>query len=208
MQIVVFGSTGGVGQAVVRRAVDAGHTVTAFLRSPEKLQTRAGVTVVQGDAFDVGAVAAAIEGQDAVISCLSSSAPMKPSTELSEMTQNIVAGMQRAGVDRIAYCASAGVDKELTGVIGTSIQLLLRNPLADHRAALQHITAAGMNLTVARPSGLTDGDFDPDYREAFAGMPAGMRSIPRASVADFLVKAVEHPEVYSRTSVGLALGKA
>lgn len=43
--------------------------------------------------------------------------------------------------------------------------------------------------------------------EAFEGMPAGMKSIPRASVAHFLVKAVEHPETYSRTSVGLALGK-
>lgn len=206
MKIVVFGSTGGVGQEVVRRAVASGHAVTAFLRSPEKLHTDAGV--VQGDAFDAEAVAGAIEGQDAVISCLSSSAPMKPSTEVAQMTENIVAGMRRAGVDRIAYCASAGVEKELTGAIGKSMMVLLRNPLADHRAALKHITDADLNLTVARPSGLANGEFDPGYLEAFTGMPAGMRSIPRASVAHFLVKAVEQPEVYSRTSVGLALGKS
>ena len=155
----------------------------------------------------VMAVAAAITGKDAVISCLSSSAPMKPSTEVAQMTHNVVAGMQRAGVNRIAYCASAGVDKELTGVIGKSMMVLLKNPLADHRAALEHITGAGLNVTVARPSGLTNGEFDPDYLEAFTGMPAGMRSIPRASVAHFLLKAIEQSEAYANTSVGLALGK-
>lgn len=207
MKIVVFGSTGGVGQHVVRHAVAAGHTVTAFLRSPEKLEVTEGVTIVQGDAFDAESVARAIERQDAVISCLSSSTPMKPSTEVAQMTQNIVAGMQRAGVDRIAYCASAGVDGELTGAVGKSMMWLLRNPLADHKAALAHITEAGLNFTIARPTGLSNGEFDPNYLEAFTGMPAAMRSIPRASVAHFLVKAVEQPEVYSRTSVGLALGK-
>ena len=136
MKIVVFGSTGGVGQHVVRHAVAAGHTVTAFVRSPEKLDVTDGVTIVQGNAFDAESVARPIDGQDAVISCLSSSSPMKPSTEVAQMTQNIVAGMQRAGVDRIAYCASAGVDGELTGTVGKSMMWLLRNPLADHNAAL------------------------------------------------------------------------
>lgn len=207
MNIVVFGASGGVGQHVVRHALAGGHEVTAFVRTPEKLHVHDGVTVVQGDAFDAAAVAAAITGQDAVISCLSSSAPMKASTELADMTRNIVAGMQQAGVDRIAYCASAGVDGELTGAVGKSIMWMLRHPLADHRAALQVISDAGLNFTIARPTGLSNDAFDPNYLEAMTGMPAGMRSIPRASVAHFLVKAIEQPEVYSRASVGLALGK-
>jgi uncharacterized protein YbjT (DUF2867 family) len=207
MKIVVFGSTGGVGQHVVRHAVEAGHTVTAFLRSPEKLEVRDGVTVVQGDACDAEAVAQAIDGQDAVISCLSSSAPMKPSTEVAQMTQNIVAGMQRAGIDRIAYCASAGVENELTGAIGKSVMWMLRNALTDHKAAIAHITEADLNATIARPTGLSNDEFTLNYLEAFDGMPAGFKSIPRSSVAQFLVKAIEQPEVYGRTSVGLALGK-
>lgn len=207
MKIVVFGSTGGVGQQVVRQAVAAGHTVTAFLRTPEKLETRDGVTMVQGDAFDAEAVERAIDGQDAVISCLSSSAPMKASTEVAQMTQNIVAGMQRAGVDRIAYCASAGVDGELTGAIGKSVMWMLRHALADHRAALEHISNADLESTIARPTSLSNAALNPNYLEAFTGMPAGMKPIPRASVAHFLVKAIEQPETYSRASVGLALGK-
>ncbi|MGM7699747.1 NAD(P)-binding oxidoreductase [Microbacterium sp. A84] len=203
MKIIVFGATGGVGQHVVRRAAEAGHEVTAFVRTPEKLQYREGVTVRQGDAFDASAVASAIEGQDAVISCLAPSTGLKKSDELERMTANIVAGMQQGGVSRIAYCASLGVDGELDGIIGRGVQWVLRHPLADHRAALRHITDAGLDVTVARPTTLSNSEAV-EYVETFTGAPAMNRAIPRASVADFLVKAVEQPQVYSRTSVGLA----
>lgn len=65
------------------------------------------------------------------------------------------------------------------------------------------IAAAGIDATVARPTSLSDGDFVP-YVETMTGAPALAKPIPRASVADFLVKSFEQPSVYSRTSVGLA----
>lgn len=206
MKIIVFGASGGVGQHVVRLAAESGHDVTAFVRTPANYERPDGVTVVQGDAFDANAVASAVAGQDAVVSCLSSSTGLKKSNELERMMANIVAGMQRAGVNRIAYCASAGVDGELTGAIGKMIAWTLRHPLADHRAALDLIRAAGLNSTVARPSSLNNGALVTDYLETFVGMPAVARPIPRASVAHFLVKALDHPEVYGNTSVGLSLG--
>lgn len=39
MKIIVFGATGGVGQHFVEMAVAAGHDVTVFVRTPEKLKT-------------------------------------------------------------------------------------------------------------------------------------------------------------------------
>lgn len=207
MKIVVFGATGGVGQHVVRRAVESGHEVTAFVRTPEKLETRDGVRIVTDDAFDAAAVAAAIVGQDAVVSCLSSSKPMKASDEVTRMVRNIVAGMQAADVDRIAYCASAGVDGELTGAIGKSVMWLLRHALADHRGALDLMAAANLNSTVARPTSLNHDAFTADYVETFVGMPNGAKPVPRASVADFLVRALEQPETYSGTSGAITLPK-
>lgn len=160
--------------------------------------------MVKGDAFDAHAVTAAIAGQEAVISCLSSSAPMKKSTEVQRMTANIVQGMLSAGIDRIAYCASAGVQGELDGAIGKAVAWMLRHPLEDHRAAIQLINAAHLDATIARPMSLNNEAFSQEYRESFEGVP-GRRAIPRASVADFLVKAIEQPERYSHTSVGLSL---
>lgn len=207
MKIVVFGASGGVGQQVLRRAVAGGHEVTAFVRSPEKLETRAGLNIVVGDAFDAHAVAAAVMGQDAVVSCLSSSKPMKPSDEVTRMVRHIIAGMQAAEIDRITYCASAGVNGELTGAMGKTVMWMLRHALADHRGALDQLEAAGMNTTIARPTSLNNEAFNAAYVETFEGFPLSARAIPRASVADFLVKALEQPTTYSRTSVGLTLPK-
>lgn len=120
------------------------------------------------------------------------------------MTANIVAGMQQAEVNRIAHCASAGVDNELEGVVGKAVAWMLRNPLEDHRAAISLITQANLNATIARPMSLSNDAFAPHYLESFEGVP-GRKPIPRASVADFLVKSLEQPETYAHTSIGLAL---
>lgn len=103
---------------------------------------------------------------------------MKPSTELQEMTQNIVTGMQANEVKRIVYAASAGVHRELTGIMGKLMMLLLKNALTDHRAAVEAITQANLNYTIVRPMGLTDKDFTGEYRESETSTPAKSSTIP------------------------------
>ncbi|MCJ1909058.1 NAD(P)-dependent oxidoreductase [Planococcus ruber] len=204
MKIIVFGATGGVGQAVVKQAVESGLEVTAFVRTPEKLKTsHENLTVVQGDAFKPAEVSAAIAGHDAVVSCLGSSQGMKKSSELEEMTKHIVAGMQEHGVKRIVYTASAGINNELPGMSGKLMMGMLKNALIDHRAAVDWIESHGLVYTIARPMGLTNGDFTGVYREAKEGVPEKSRTIPRADVAHFLLKALKDPS-YENTSVGIA----
>lgn len=204
MKIIIFGATGGVGQSLVKQALDLGYEVTAFVRTPEKLTAHdANLKVIQGDAFNQAQVTAAIAGHDAVVSCLGSSKGMKKSTELQEMTRHIVKGMQEQGVDRIVYTASAGVHKELTGVIGKLMMLLLKHPLMDHRSAIVAIKQANLNYTIARPMGLSDKDFTGIYRESKKTTPSKSSSIPRADVAHFILKALSDSS-YDKTSIGLA----
>ena len=37
MRLLIIGATGGTGLQVTRQAVEGGHSVTAFVRSPQKL---------------------------------------------------------------------------------------------------------------------------------------------------------------------------
>lgn len=204
MKIIVFGATGGVGREVVKQAAENGHEVTAFLRTPAKLEfEHANLKIIQGDAFNPSEVAAAIAGHEAVVSCLGSSNGMKKSTELRDMTKNIVAGMQTNGVKRILYTASAGIHKELTGVSGKLMMTMLKNALADHGAAVEEIRSHGLVYTIVRPMGLTNGAFTGNYREATEGVPEKSMSIPRADVAHFIVKALTN-ERYENSSIGLA----
>jgi uncharacterized protein YbjT (DUF2867 family) len=50
MKLVVLGATGGTGLEIVRQAIEHGHEVTAFVRSPAPLMPfRDRIAVVQGD---------------------------------------------------------------------------------------------------------------------------------------------------------------
>lgn len=204
MKIIIFGATGGVGQSVVKQAVENGFEVTAFARTPSKLEVaHENLNVVQGDAFNPAEVSAAIAGHDAVVSCLGSDQGMKKSTALQDMVKNIVAGMQEHGVKRIVYTASAGVHKELPGVSGKLMMGMLKNALADHRAAVDLIESHGLAYTIVRPMGLTNGPFTGEYREAASGVPEKSKTIPRADVAHFILKALNDAQ-YENTSIGIA----
>ena len=204
MKIIVFGATGGVGQSVVKQAVENGFEVTAFVRTPAKLEvTHEKLNVIQGNVFDQAAVSAAIAGHDAVVSCLGSSQGMKKSTELQEMVKHIVDGMKEHGVKRIVYTASAGIDKEVPGLSGKLIMRMLKNALTDHRAAVDYIQANGLTYTIVRPMGLTHQPFTGAYRESATSVPEKSRSIPRADVAHFILKAIKDTR-YANTSIGLA----
>ncbi len=204
MKIIVFGATGGVGQAVVRQAAENGFEVTAFVRTRSKLETTGPhVKVIQGDARNQAEVSAAIAGHDAVVSCLGSTQGLKQSTELQAMAQCIVTGMKAHHVERIVYTASAGIYQELPGISGKLIMRMLKNVLTDHRAAVDDIAAQGLNYTIVRPLGLTNRPLTGSYRESAEGVPAKSRSIPRADVAHFIMKALQDAR-YEHASIGIA----
>lgn len=203
MKLLIFGATGGVGSHVLQQALDQGHDVTVFARTPSKV-TEDRASVVQGDAFDRQAVAAAVVGQDVVISCLGSTQGPEKNTSLRTMGGNIAEAIEAAGVRRVVWCASEGVDGEIPGLFGKFVMKVLAKPLADHRAAIERLRASGATLTVVRPRALNDGPLTTDYVEDFDGPSRGGYSISRASVAHFMVKCLDDPR-YENASV--AIGK-
>jgi uncharacterized protein YbjT (DUF2867 family) len=66
MNILVLGAAGKTGREVLAQSLAAGHTVTAFVRDPEKLDRTDGAVAV-GDARSVDDLCEALRGQDAVL---------------------------------------------------------------------------------------------------------------------------------------------
>lgn len=204
MNIIVFGASGGVGKIFTKLALDNGHFVTAFVRSPSKLDLEhERLTIVQGDAFDKEVVKSAIANKDAVISCLGSSTGLKKSTQLEEMTKNVVEGMITNHVQRIIYIASAGIENEIPGLMGKLMMKMLANVLSDHANAVNYLKNNNLTYTIVRPMGLNDRALTGVYNEALTGVPGTGRTISRADVADFVFKALVNKE-YENTSVGLS----
>jgi len=204
MNIIVFGASGGVGQEVVKQALEQGHTVTAFVRDRSRLSVpqQSNLKITEGDGLNQQAVAQAIHGHDCVICCVGSRGGGK-TTLMSDITRNIISGMEQAQVERIAYVASAGIHRELSGIAGRFVEFLLRNPLADHRRSYELLKNSSLKWTVARPMQLTNGDKKAAYRETDTGIAHGGTKISRADTAHFLLKAVA-ADAYIHQSIGLA----
>ena len=111
MRITVFGATGRTGEPLVERAVERGHEVVAFARSPQDVETREGVTVVEGDAYTGEGVSEGVAGADAVVSVLGQTSE-GPDDLLTVAGKHILAAMDDHGVDRFVTLVGAGVREE------------------------------------------------------------------------------------------------
>src|SRR5262245_41240337 len=104
MKIVVLGATGGTGLEIVRQAMEHGHAVTAFVRSPEKLKALGNrLAVIQGNVLDSAELARALKGQDAVVSGFGPRVPISKTDAhlLQNFAEVLTTAMQRAGIRRI-----------------------------------------------------------------------------------------------------------
>src|SRR4030081_2016471 len=106
MRLFILGATGGTGRQLIDQALTRGHQVTAFVRSPEKLKVREGLSVQQGDPRDTAALTAALPGHDAVLSALGPPGPRR-STILSDSARSTVSAMQSAGIRRLLVVSAA-----------------------------------------------------------------------------------------------------
>ena len=118
MKIVIFGASRGLGLQVVKQALEGGHLVTAFVRSPDVFDVQhANLRVCKGDSMDMLAVEEAIARQEAVISALGPTRPPAPHM-METSAKNIVAAMQKHGVRRLISTTGAGVRQPRPGAPG------------------------------------------------------------------------------------------
>jgi putative NADH-flavin reductase len=205
MKLLIFGATGGTGQALVTQALAQGHTVTAFVRRPEAVTTQhANLGIVQGDILDAAAVAAAVAGHDVVLSALGTRGDDKP--VLPDGTRNILAALELADIRRSLWVSSFGVGDSIAqmGWIARTliVNLFLKKAIAEKEIQERYIRESSGDWIIARPGGLTDGPLTGTYRVTGPGDKVGRPAISRADVADFLLKNLTDTR-YVRRAVGL-----
>lgn len=194
MKIVVFGATGTTGSAVVERALELGYTVTAFVRSPEKVTIQhPNLTIFQGDVLDAVSVEMAVQGQDAVISSLGAGLN---GTIRSQGTLNIIRAMEKHNVRRFISQSSLGVGDSRRNLNFywkyVMFGMLLRRAYADHGVQERYIKESNLDWTIVRPGALKEGDRTGNYHHGFAPNVKDIAleiSIP--DTADFMVQQVQ-----------------
>jgi len=105
MNVVLYGASGMIGSRILKELLHRGHTVTAVVRSPEKV-TAVGAYVVMGDVLDPATVAAAAKGANAAVSAYAP--PQSEPSMLTLAVHSLLAGLTRAGVKRLIVVGGAG----------------------------------------------------------------------------------------------------
>ncbi len=165
MKILVLGASQGTGALCVKSALAKGHSVTAFSRTPSKLDvTHDALTKLAGDFHDAGSVRGAVAGQDAVIICASPtklSAIKEKPDYFSRGTRHCIDAMKEHGVRRLVVLTAHGVAESKPAASWFQrtflIDRLLKGFFLDHDVQERMTRESGLDYVIARPTRLTNG---------------------------------------------------
>jgi putative NADH-flavin reductase len=203
MKVAVFGSTGGTGLELIKQALELGYEVTAFARTPAKLDglRNENLKIVRGDVKNPAEVDTAVAGQQAVISALGSPTLKSGDTTVSEGTKNIIEAMKKHGVRRLVCETALGVgdssDQPGFFLRKIFIPLVLKNVFPEKEIQEEHIRKSGLDWIIVRPGGLTNGRKTSRYRHGLDKNISGR--ISRADVAQFMLAQLESDRYLHQT---------
>lgn len=192
MKLVVLGATGGTGLEIIRQTIKRGHSVTAFVRSPERLSMSAfddHLDIIKGDLLNQPELERVIEGRDAVLSAFGTRTG-EPRVQ-GRFATALRKAMMQTGVRRVALMSTSFLfqDSIAPFIVG---RLFFRKVMTDASEMEGVISESGLDWTIVRPVRLTDASYTGRYRVQEGHLPTLGFTISRADVADFMIKTVEN----------------
>lgn len=205
-KILVFGATGALGRQILRQGLEAGANVTAFVRDPRRLTlTHENLRSVAGDATcDRETVAAAIRGQDAVISALGNGTSLRTDGLMQRCLLAIRLGMQNTYVKRLIVTSAFGVGESVNDapvLMRVLYRLLMKQVFEDKAASEDQLRSSDLDWTIVYPVMLTNGPRTESYRVGEKMALNGFATISRADVADFILKQLADRSFLRKTAV-------
>jgi putative NADH-flavin reductase len=191
MKLLVLGATGRTGVLFVKKALDEGHQVTAFVRRADTaVDPRA--QVVSGDVTDSAVIATVARGHDAVISTLGAKNARETPALITDTVRAVIASAKTSGVDRFVIVSAFGVGDSLAKasfLASLIFRTALRKKYADKAASEVLLRASDLKWTLEYPGALNNKD---NTRYAAIALDEVTKlpvfpSTSRTNVADFLL---------------------
>lgn len=207
MNLLILGATGGLGLELVRQSLDRGHTVTAFVRSPERLATFAArANLVAGDPLNEWGLAQILIGKDAVLSGFGPRQPLRQEDYdlLERFAHTLTRAMSKSTCQRAIIVSTAFLFKDgLFPPAHLFGRLFFPTVVKDAAAMESIIRSCQFDWTLVRPPRLTDKALTAKYRQREAHLPSFGFKISRADTAHCMIEVAEK-HTYSRMCIGIA----
>ena len=193
MRVLLLGATGRTGRRALGRLEAEGHEVTTFGRRPG-----GGTRALTGALDDAGAMARALEGTEAALSCLASS---NREPVCSTATRTLIEAADGRPL-RYAVVSGAGVDAEgdskglADRAAGALMRVVVGRMLADRQRELALLEDSPLLYTALRPPRLTEAPGAGAWRFTF-DRPASLR-IARDDLAGALAEALGRDDLARR----------
>lgn len=190
--LAITGATGFVGSAVLAEALAQGHQVRALARRDQP--PRAGVEWVRGDLGDEGALAALVQGADAVIHVAGlTNTPDPAQFDVANVTgtANVLAAVNGAGVKRLVFVSSLSARQPELSRYG-----------ASKARAEALVEASRLDWTTVRPPAVY-GPRDIDMLDLFRAAKWGVVPLPPGGATSII-----HADDLAALLVALAAGNA
>lgn len=220
MRLTIVAATGGIGRHLLRQAIEAGHDVTALVRSPEKITDPVRAVFADLAHPDVPELAEAIKGADAILSALGARTKAESGVAWRG-TAALVEAAREARTRRLIVVSAAPMgtfgsperphpprhdpgDGFFMRHLGAPFaKTMFRTHYEDLARMEDVVRDSGLDWTISRPPKLTDGPLTRRYRTAIDRNIRGGFSVSRADVADQMLACLTRPETIGHT-VGLA----
>jgi putative NADH-flavin reductase len=205
MNILIVGANGKTGRCLVRLAWERGHVVTGLARHPPN-QPMQCARILCGDARNPAILASAMAGQHVVIDTVGTRKPFLQTTLETDVASDLIAGMRRNSIRRIVAVSSIGVGDSIANVpllYRALMPIFFRGAIPDKVGMENVLTHSGLDWTIIRPAGLTDGPLTNSVQIVTPESCRHVRRIARADVADYILRHLADRDLFQAT-VGIA----
>jgi putative NADH-flavin reductase len=202
MHVFLIGATGPTGQILLDYLLKDGHSVTALLRTPDKIKTPSSPLfhMVQGDVMSPATYQDSLGKVAMVVSLLGTGRSNKPTRIYSAGGAAILEAMRTAGVKKLITLTSGGVQEDDPTIQGSFFYKhiglwWLRHIYSDMKqweAILEE--QKDIDWVCIRPTYLIKGPKTGKYRVQKTYAPRNGWKISRADLAHFIVSQLSDRE--------------
>ncbi|MGK0700755.1 hypothetical protein CHN50_16685 [Priestia aryabhattai] len=205
MDIALLGATGRVGQQLIELLLENNHKVTALVRNVHRLPiSHTNLKVIEGDAREEKVLDCLFQGQNAVISTLSTDG----ANVISESMPVIIKVMTRHSIERIITVGTAGIlqsrtEPSLYRFQSSESKRKLTRAAEDHLKGFLTLKESNLLWTIVCPTYLPDGNITAHYRVEKNVLPLDGKKISTGDTAHFIYEEMLNPR-FPHCRVGIS----
>ena len=205
MKIAVFGATGGLGQQVLKQALDRGHEIIAYVRSPEKITyNHENLKIIKGDVFDKEKITESLKGVYAAFITWRMRTQRIPL--FSEGTQNVIDALKANGAKRLIVMSEYAYGEHyknfsLITRIGIKFyEKFGRFQIRERTKQDEVIYNSDLDWTINRIRAMNNDEKKEDFEITFEPK-SKFKTVYRGHAAEKILHEFENPEEYIKKNV-------